>query len=414
MSAAVLSIGTELTRGELTNTNATWLAEQLTMVGFGVEEHAVVADDLDTIVATLQRLASHFEVVVATGGLGSTSDDLTAEAAAVALGVERVRHEPSAEAIRRRYLARGREVTEASLKPADLPEGATPLPNATGTAPGFAITLGRARMFFLPGVPGEMERMYGDAVQPKVGPLAKPDSYQIRLRTFGMPESKVAEELVGIEADYPGVTLGYRASFPEIEVKVLARNHSPSMAEDLAHKAAATARQRLGEIVFGEGDDTFAAYVGRLLRERSMTLAVAESCTGGMVGALITDVPGSSDYLLLDAVTYSNSSKSKVLGVNEDLLRAYGAVSSECAGAMAEGARRLADSDIAVSITGIAGPGGGTETKPVGTVWLGLSQRDAPAETQSHLLTGDRDRIRKLTAYLALRWVAQAVSARKR
>ncbi|MGF1469442.1 MAG: competence/damage-inducible protein A [Sandaracinaceae bacterium] len=408
MIAAVLSIGTELTRGELTNTNARWLGEELTSLGFSVDEHAVVADDPKAISETLRRLAERNRVLVATGGLGPTSDDRTSEAVALAAGVERVRHEPSLEAIRRRFRARGRQMSPSNAKQADLPAGADALPNPVGTAPGFAITLAECRCFFLPGVPSEMTRLFVDQVVPAVAPLAQRDSHQVRLRTFGLPESRVGELLDGVEDAYPGVTLGYRASFPELEVKVLARATTSSAAEALAHKAAREIRLRLGDAVFGEADDSFPAYVGRLLRDRGLTIALAESCTGGMVGSLITDVPGSSDYMLLDAVTYSNAAKSAVLGVSEEILRAYGAVSSECAAAMAAGARRLADADLAVSVTGIAGPGGGTETKPVGTVWLGLARRGAPALTQPHQLAGGRNRIRRLTAYLALRWLAQA------
>ncbi len=408
MFAAVLSIGTELTRGELTNTNAGWLAEQLTALGFEVGEMATVADDVEAIRAALLRLSVAHRVLVVTGGLGPTTDDLTAEAAARAAGVGLVRHEPSLEAIRRRFAAAGREMSPANAKQADLPEGARALENPVGTAPGFALALGSCHGFFLPGVPHEMKRLFADSVQPLVGPWVDRRSHQLRLRVFGLPESVVGERLAGIEQAFEGVTLGYRASFPEIEVKVLARAESAAAAEEVAARAAREVRARLNDAVYGEGDESYAAHVGRVLRDRRLTLALAESCTGGMVGSLVTDVPGSSDYLLLDAVTYSNAAKTSVLGVSSEILRAYGAVSAECATAMAEGARRIADADLAVSITGIAGPGGGSESKPVGTVWIGLARRDRPVEAERHAISGDRWRIRRWAAFLALRAIVRS------
>lgn len=407
-AAAVLSIGTELTRGELIDTNSTWLSERLTSMGCEVTERAVVDDDVGRISEAITRLAGRHSFVVATGGLGPTTDDRTGEAAARALGVELVRHEPSLEAIRRKFAAAGREMTPSNAKQADLPSSALALENPVGTAPGFALAVGRCRCFFLPGVPHEMRRIFDDHVQPAIAPAVDRRSHQIRLRTFGLPESVVGERLAGLEEANPGLTLGYRASFPVIEVKVHARASSEPMATELAVRVAREVRERLDGTVFGEGDVGFAEYVGRLLRDRGLTLAVAESCTGGLVGAMITDVPGSSEYLLLDAVTYSNAAKTDVLGVGSELLRAHGAVSAESAAAMAEGARRVADADVAVSTTGVAGPGGGTESRPVGTVWIGLARRGRAPTTEQHRLYGDRARIRTLAAYLALRTVARA------
>jgi nicotinamide-nucleotide amidase len=408
MTAAVLSIGTELTRGELTNTNASWLAEQLTALGCSVAEQATVPDRLDAIRETLRRLAKRHRVLVCTGGLGPTSDDLTSRAVAEAAGVELVRDESSLEAIRRRFAAAGREMNATNEKQADFPSGAEVLPNPVGTAPGFALELEGCACFFLPGVPHEMKRIFADRVQPKVAPTVERTTHQVRLRSFGLPESEVASRLAGIEEELPGLTIGYRASFPEIEVKLFAEAGSAARAEELVSKAAEQVRARLDDALYGQGDDPYPAHVGHLLRDRGLTVALAESCTGGMVSSLITDVPGSSDYLLLSAVTYSNAAKSKILGVGSEILRAYGAVSAECAGAMAEGARRLADADLAVSITGIAGPGGGTEEKPVGTVWMGLARRDRETRVEKHQLGGDRWRIRRLSAYLALRVLARA------
>lgn len=411
MTAAILSIGTELTRGELVNTNASWLSARLVEMGFEVHEFSTVDDDLERISSAIRRLAAHARVVIATGGLGPTTDDLTAQAVAKALGVELIRDDGSLEVIRGRFASFGREMSPTNEKQADFPAGANILANAHGTAPGFSVELASAQLFFLPGVPREMQGLFFDHVAPRIAPLATRTTHQVRLRTFGLTESRVGELLAGLEDELPGVTLGYRATFPEIEVKVLARCADARDAEELAARGSAEARTRLGAAVYGEGEDTYAAYAGRMLRDRSLTLAVAESCTGGMVGQMITGVPGSSNYLLLDAVTYSNAAKTDLLGVSAELMRAYGAVSGEVATAMAEGALRVARSDLAVAITGIAGPGGGTDEKPVGTVWLALAQADKTTHTERVKLPGDRDRIRTLASYLALRLVADAARA---
>lgn len=412
MRAAILSVGTELTRGELTNTNATWLAERLTGLGLEVTELLTIDDEPGRIAAALLSLGARHRFVVSTGGLGPTTDDLTSAAAAAALGVKLVRDEASLDAIQRRFASLGRTMSPSNEKQADFPEGATVLANPVGTAPAFALDIGGARFFFMPGVPHEMQRIFEDHVAPAIAPHVERRTHQIRLRTFGLPESVVGEKLSHIESEEKLVTIGYRASFPEIEVKVLARGASEAEAEATAARVADRVRDALGDVVFGEGDDAYAGHVGRLLRARGLKLAIAESCTGGLLGELVTAVPGSSDYLLCDAVTYSNASKMQMLGVNEDLIRGYGAVSLEVAAAMAEGVRRIADADIAVSVTGIAGPSGGTDEKPVGTVFIGLARRDATVATHALKFAGDRDRIRMFSAYTALRLVALAATER--
>jgi competence/damage-inducible protein CinA-like protein len=407
MTCAVLSIGTELTRGELVNTNAAWLAAGLTDVGFEVVEQSVIDDDKARIVATLDRLARGAKVLVCTGGLGPTSDDLTTESVASALGVPLERDEPSLDAIRRRFEKLGRTMSATNAKQADFPRGATVLPNPIGTAPGFMVELRGARAFFLPGVPREMTRMFDDQVLPRVREIAPNDSHQIRLRTFGLPESVVGERLSGVEDSFPGVTIGYRAHFPEIEVKVLARCSDNRAAHELAERAASEVRVRLGDVIYGQGEDTFAGVVGRALRTRGWTLAIAESCTGGLVGTMLTKEPGASDFLLLDAVTYANSSKQAVLGVDEDALRGHGAVSAEVATRMADGARRVSGADVALAITGIAGPTGGSETKPVGLVYLAVSTAKGTTVEQRNF-PGERLWIQTLAAYAGLLMVQKA------
>lgn len=409
MTAALISIGTELTRGELVNTNAAWLGEELTKLGFDVVEHVTVDDQLGRIVTLLHRFAETHGVVVVTGGLGPTSDDLTTEAAAKAAGVVLRRDESVVADIRQKFKLFGRVMPESNAKQGDFPEGAEVLPNPVGTAPGFAMTLGQARFFFVPGVPREMKHIFGESITPAIADLADPRTHQVHLRSFGMTESGVAEALRDLEKTHEGLTLGYRAHFPEIEIKVHVRADSAADAEQRSLSIADEVRARLGDVIFGGRDDSFAEVVATALRDAGKTLAVAESCTGGQVGEMLTRIPGASDYLLLDAVVYANSAKEAVLGVSANLLLEHGAVSSEVAAAMAEGALRVADADIAVSITGIAGPGGGTEDKPVGTVWFGLARKGEPTLTKHRKLPWERDRVQTLAAYLALAMVGRAV-----
>jgi competence/damage-inducible protein CinA-like protein len=412
MTAAILSIGTELTRGEIVNTNASWLSAELTAIGFDVPETVAIDDNPSRIVATLKRLAASHRVIVATGGLGPTTDDLTTAAVADALGVSLARDAASLEAIRKRFQAFDRVMSPSNEKQADFPEGATVLPNPVGSAPGFAVNIGGCRAFFMPGVPSEMRRMYADHVAPTVAPLAPRLTFQRRLKTFGMPESAVGEKLAGIEAAYPGIVLGYRAHFPEIEVKVHATGQTNDAARALADQAASEVRDRLADVIYGEENDTFPQVVGSMLAARGLRLAVAESCTGGLVAHLLTSEPA-SDYFVADTVTYANSAKVRLLGVSEDDLRAHGAVSPVVAAAMAEGVRERCDVDIGVSITGIAGPSGGSAEKPVGLVYWAVAPKGSKTIVRDRVFRGDRRQVQMFAAYAALALVRDVVVGRR-
>lgn len=400
MTAAVLCIGTELTRGELVDTNGPWIASKLTELGYRVVCVESVPDDEAEIVAALRRLSDRVSVLVCTGGLGPTTDDLTASAVARAMGVQLARHEPSLEAIQRRIERAGRTMSASNAKQADLPDGAQALPNGAGTAPGFAVFIGNCRAYFAPGVPRELEHLWEAHIAPRLQSVAVITSHQVRLRTFGLPESVVGEKLAGLEEQHPGLTLGYRATFPEVEVKVHVAASSQNDARHAALVAAEEVRARLGTAVYGEGGDTFPLAVGRALRSRAWRLAVAESCTGGLIGHLLTRAPA-SDFFVGGAMVYANSAKTRILGVNEETLRAHGAVSGEVARAMAEGIRRGAEADVALAVTGIAGPTGGSPEKPVGLVYWAVAHPGGTSVT-SRVLGGDRGQIQKLAAYVGL------------
>ncbi|MEZ4223006.1 MAG: competence/damage-inducible protein A [Polyangiaceae bacterium] len=401
MSAAVLAIGTEITRGEIVNTNANWLADALVEVGLEVTAMEAIPDDAALIVETLRRLSERHRVIMCTGGLGPTTDDITSECVAKLLGVPLQRDAESLEAIRARMASFGRSMATSNEKQADFPEGATVIANRKGTAPGFAIDIAAARAFFMPGVPREMKTMFREAVMPELAAQVSERIVQIRLKTFGMPESAVNDRLAGIESVH-GVVLAYRAHFPEIEVKVMARDAHAEIAAARARKAADVVRERLGDdVVYGEGDVTFAQALGELLVARQMRIGTAESCTGGMIGEVLTERGGASDFYVGGIVSYANAVKTRQLAVSEALLEARGAVSAEVARAMAQGALSALDVDVAVATTGIAGPSGGSADKPVGLVHFAVATRDGVSDRQMRF-PGSREQVRRLASFAAL------------
>lgn len=397
MTAAVLCIGTELTRGELLNSNATWLAESLTRIGLEVTALDCVDDDRERIESALRRLSGSNQVVVCTGGLGPTTDDITTECAARIAGVALERDRASLEHIEKLMARFGRTVAPSNAKQADFPAGSRILPNPRGTAPGFCVRLLQASAYFMPGVPTEMKAMFDTSIAPDLAALVSESRHQIVLRTFGLPESEVNDRLAGVEASF-GVVIGYRASLPEIEVKVLAKAASPADAQATARRAADEVRSRLGDHVYAEGNVRLPESVGELLAAKGLTLAIAESCTGGLAAELVTRAPGASRYFLGGIVVYANDAKTQLLGVPTELIAQHGAVSEPVARAMAEGARLRLGADIGLAFTGIAGPDGGSAEKPVGLVhWAVASAKGT--EHRERVFLGDRQDIRRRATF---------------
>ena len=408
MTCAVLSIGTELTRGELVNTNAAWLApssppsaSRCRSVGSTTTAAASST--------TLERLRRQVRVIVCTGGLGPTTDDLTTEAVAAALGVRSSsRDEASLEHIRRRFEKTGRTMSDSNAKQADFPEGADILPNANGTAPGFGVRIGEcARVLHARRSPRDAEdvRGAGRAAHPR--PRAERRLSRSASAPSGFPRASWARSSPGVEAAFPGVTIGYRAHFPEIEVKVLARAASHDGRARSLRARDPEVRQRLAPVVYGEGEDTFAGVVGRTLRAQGLHAGHRRVVHRRPRRALLTREPGASDFLLIDAVTYANSAKSKLLGVEEETIRWHGAVSPEVAAAMAEGAKRVSSAIVALSLTGVAGPSGGTDAKPVGTVFIAVAGPAGTTVKERHFV-GDRTQIQTWAAYAGLQLVREA------
>lgn len=375
MDADILSIGTEVSTGAIVNTNTAWLARALMAVGVVPRRHVTVGDRLDAIRDEIVRAAREVEVVIVTGGLGPTLDDMTRDSLAAALGQPLERDEASVEHIRNLFRKMNRPMGESNLQQALVPRGARAMENPWGTAPGLRAELHRAVVFCLPGVPREMERMFEKHVAPELRQGCEAAVSVRVLRTFGQGESFIGQQIAAFMAPARNPSVGTQASEGLISVRIIGLAASEQEAQRLVDADAKAMRALLGEIVFGEDDDTLPGVVGRMLAERGQTLAVAESCTGGMIAASITDVSGSSRYFLRGYVTYSNESKSELLGVPPELIAAHGAVSEPVAEAMAVGCLQRAGVDYALSVTGVAGPTGGTADKPVGLVFIGLADR---------------------------------------
>jgi nicotinamide-nucleotide amidase len=374
MNAIILSIGNELTLGQTVDTNSAWLSQQLAAIGVHVRMHATVADEIGPIRDLLDRVACEADVVLVSGGIGPTADDLTRQALAAAMGAELVLHAPSVDHIREFFTRRGRTMPDANVIQAMFPAGSTPIENTCGTAPGIRAKLHRAEVFVMPGVPREMKVMFERSVLPVLAAGAGGAVLLAKtINTYGAGESDVGTRIRDLMERGRNPTVGTTAQQTIIGIRIHAFGPTREEARRLLDADAAEVRRRLGNLVFGEDGETLADAVARLLFHRKQTVATAESCTGGLIAKNLTDIPGSSAYFLNGYVTYSNESKVRLLEVPEAMIREHGAVSAPVAEAMAVNARRLSHSDYAISVTGIAGPEGGTPAKPVGLVFFGLA-----------------------------------------
>jgi len=405
MIAEILATGEELRTGALVDTNSAYLAREMEAMGIDVARHQCVGDDLAAITAVLKEIGDRADIALVTGGLGPTEDDRTCEAAARAADVPLEMDGGVLDGIRRYFDSRRIPMPPSNEKQALIPTGADILENPVGTAPGFSINIGRCRCCFMPGVPFEMKRMFRDSVRSIIDEMLGPNRrihLNRTLSTFGLTESATGDRLQGLEQTFPGIQLGLRAIFPEIQVKLYGDG---SDGEELAKKmreATAWAIARLGDRVFSVEEESMAAALGRLLRQEGASLALAESCTGGLIANRITDVPGSSDYFLFSAVTYGNAAKVTVLGVSPDTLHRFGAVSTQTAEEMAMGVRRVAGATYGLSVSGIAGPSGGTPEKPVGTVCIGLAGSSGTTARQLTLSFATRDMNKSMFAMKAM------------
>jgi nicotinamide-nucleotide amidase len=409
VKAEILTIGDELLRGEIVDSNKSFLSDRLLSLDIETRFHASVRDDPEDMIDAFVRASQRSDVALVSGGLGPTRDDLTAAVLAQAFGLEMELDAEALEGIRAFFRAAGREMSENNAKQAWFPAGSDVLANPIGTAPGFAVKGGNCRFFCMPGVPRELHRMMDEQVLPRVA-AQNPSGGVVRarlLRTFGVGESTLDNDLKDV-ATSGGVSLGFRTSFPDNYLRPLA--HAATEAEAVAEldRICDEIRDRLGAIVYAEGDETLDAVVGRLLAEHGQTIAVAESCTGGLIAQRITDNAGSSAYFLGGIVAYANEAKVDLLGVSAADLAEHGAVSDPVARQMAEGVRARMGADIGVATTGISGPGGGSDEKPVGLVHVALA-REGNTHADSFVFPLDRTRHRQLTAQVALDWVRRTL-----
>jgi nicotinamide-nucleotide amidase len=415
--AETIAIGSELLVGGRADSNSLFIAEALASIGVELRFKSIVGDDEADIGHALTIARQRAGIVIMTGGLGPTVDDCTREAVAAVTGSRLARRKEAFEGMKARLAQWGREPNRGQLRQALIPAKAIVLPNPVGSAPGFALTWKGTYIMALPGVPSEMRAMMHETVIPSIVDRLK-QSKHARLRpiarvifqTWGLPEADVDTKLQGVISKREPIALGLLASPNGVLVSLTTSAHRSIKAHVLTSRIEEV-RRRLAEWIVTEGQDTMEEVVGRLLLEQQRTIAVAESCTGGLISHRLTQVPGASAYVDRGAICYSNRAKTDMLGVPMSLLERYGAVSREVAHAMATGIRDRAGTSVGLSVTGIAGPGGATETKPVGMVYVGLDGGTGEPITKEFRFHGDRSTIKQRSSQAALdflrRWLIE-------
>ena len=403
--ASIVSIGDEVLSGQTADTNAAYLGRELLSIGIPVVSCYTVGDEIDLIVRALNLAIGDADVVLVTGGLGPTDDDLTRQAFGEFLGVELQFENELLRKIRDFFVRRNVQMPEKTKIQACIPTGAKALANNLGTAPGIMAQIKGKLLIAMPGVPPEMKQMFKESVFAELKRFAS-ESRQVgmvvrRLKCFGAGESKIAELLGSLCQRDRNPLINCTAEHGVITLHIIATAKDKDKAQQMAEKDEKLLTELLGELVYGTGEQTLAEVVGEKLAQQKKTIAVAESCTGGCLAKLLTDIPGASRYFTYGWVTYSNIAKTSELGIKADLIEKYGAVSERTAEAMARGARRRAGTDFAIGITGIAGPAGGSEQKPVGLVYISVDS-DEGCETKRFIMSGDRDLIRLRAAQASL------------
>lgn len=407
--AVVLSTGDELTTGKVVDTNANYLADKLHEIGIDLVGVIVVGDVPERLEWAWRTGMQLADVVISTGGIGPTADDLTTETIARITGRKLFRDKASEEHMRRLFASINRVMPENNLKQADFPEGAEIIPNPLGTAPGFHLPVvvegdRVAHLIVMPGVPREMRPMMEEWVIGWIRKNRGTDSvFAVKIfQTFGISESGLDEAVKGLIRPEEG-RVAFRASFPQISMRITVEG-KPGEAENKLEELSERVRAKISNFLFAEGDASMEDVVGQLFTRRGLKLAIAESCTGGLIGHRLTNVAGSSKYFKGDFVTYSNDLKTDVLGVKEETLKKFGAVSEECVREMAAGARLRAGADVAIATSGIAGPEGGTPERPVGTVCIALDSEQVRT-SRRYQMRGTRDWVKLLTSQVALDWL---------
>jgi nicotinamide-nucleotide amidase len=408
MKAELISVGTELLLGQILNSNSQYLSRQLSYMGVDVYHHVTVGDNLKRLLDAIGQALSRSDIVILTGGLGPTADDITKEAVAEHFGLPMKEDQESLEHLTAYFKRSGREMTPNNLKQAQFPEGAIIMPNRKGTAPGCIVEDGGKCVIILPGPPFEMEDMFQNCVAPYLKANSAEGIHSRVLRLFGIGESSCEHRLKDLmESSNP--TVAPYAGFGEVALRLTVKCENGESPAKWLDPLEAEIRSRLGEYIYAVGEEKMASVVAGMLVQSGKTIAVAESLTGGELCARLIDFPGISAAFLEGCVAYSNEAKVRNLGVKTETLKNHGAVSKETAIEMARGIWALSGADIAVSTTGIAGPSGATETKPVGLVYIGYCDENG-SEAIELRLTGDRDRVRNMAVLNALNLIRRKLS----
>lgn len=408
MNAEVLAVGTELLMGQIANTNAQYISNRLPQAGIGVYYHSVVGDNPKRLKDCLNIALDRSDIVIMTGGLGPTQDDLTKETVAELMGRKLVLHDESLDKIKAYFAKTKRTMTDNNIKQAYLPEGCIIIKNNNGTAPGCIIESEGKVVIMLPGPPSEMKPMFEETVMPYFQDKLdyKIDSRIIRI--FGIGESAMEEKIIDLIEKQRNPTIAPYAKEGEVTLRITAQCEKQESADKLILPVVNEIKKRLGNFVYSiEGND-MDIVVGELLLEKNVTLSLAESCTGGLIASRLTSIPGISQVFNRGIVSYSNEAKIENLGVKPETLSQYGAVSRQTAIEMASGVRKLANTDLGLSVTGIAGPGGGTDEKPVGLVYVALADKST-VYCKELRLWGSRERIRNSTALNAFDMIRRHV-----
>ncbi len=402
MDVELITIGDEILTGHTVNTNAAFIAEKLTDIGLEVKYVSTTGDSLDLMEEAFRLALKRARIIITTGGLGPTDDDNTKKAIVKVFKRNLIFHEDILEDMKQRYAQRGIVMPAINQNQALLPQGAKFFPNKNGSAVGICISEEGRTFISLPGVPGEMRQIMQDEVLPYLKGLNLGQILKItKLRTTGVVESKLADMLQADLKLENGVRLAYLPAFSGVDLRIIAGGSTEDEAFEKARNLERFLESVVGKYIYGKDDDTLEGVVGQLLKDNDRTVAVAESCTGGQLGMIITSVPGASTYFLGGVVSYSNRAKINQLSVDETIIAEHGAVSEECALAMATGCRERFESDYALAITGIAGPDGGTDEKPVGTTYIGLASARATYARKFNFGTS-REANRARACYAAL------------
>lgn len=394
MRCELLSVGTEILLGDIVNTNAQFLAKELASMGIDIYYQSVVGDNKERMLQAFKEGLSRSDMIITTGGLGPTKDDMTKELACEYFGYKCELHEESLESIKEYFRRMGREFVKSNEKQAYFPKEAIILKNNAGTAPGAIIKKDDKTIIVLPGPPSEMKRMFNESVRPYLEKLTGYTIVSEVVRIHGVGESKVEELVQDLIDNGKNPTVAPYAKEGEVTLRVTAKAKTKEEGEKLIDPVLTEIKNRLGDSIYNIGEEGLNLTVAKLLVDKKLTIGTSESCTGGLLGAGLIDYPGISSSFLEGAITYSNEAKIKTLGVKEETLEKFGAVSEETAREMAEGIRKRCGADIGVSTTGIAGPDGGTDDKPVGLVYIGLSIGDKTIVTRN-VFNGDRNSVRR-------------------